>query len=173
MQYGHIVAGRNGQSTGTHELGNPYGICIDDDQVIYIADSSNDRIVKCNYSTKHSQVVAGGNGKGDRSDQLNCPTDVIVDRDKSGLIICDYKNRRVVRWPLLAGTRGEILISQIDCHGLAMDKNGFLYVTDYKMNEVRRYQIGQSRGIVIAGGQWKRKSIRSVEWTYLCLRRSR
>ena len=31
-------------------------------------------------------------------DQLNRPTDVIVDKKNDSLIICDQGNRRVVRW---------------------------------------------------------------------------
>jgi hypothetical protein len=43
------------------------------------------------------QVVAGGNGKGNRMDQLNKPTDVIVDKKTNSLIIADTENNRVVR----------------------------------------------------------------------------
>jgi sugar lactone lactonase YvrE len=152
-QNGRTVAGGNDKGIGLHQLCNPYGFYIDDDQVMYIADSQNDRVVKWNCGDKIGEVVAGGHGKGDASNQLNCPTDVAVDKDGKSLIICDYKNRRVVRWPLRRNTSGETIISNIDCHGLAMDKNGFLYVTDYKQNEVRRYQMSEPHGRVVAGGK--------------------
>jgi sugar lactone lactonase YvrE len=154
-QNGCIVAGGNNRGTEIYRLWNPYGVFIDDDQVMYIADSTNDRIVKWHCGSKSGELVAGGRGNGDRSDQLNCPTDVIVDKGRDGLIICDYKNRRVVRWPFRGGSNGETIISNIDCHGLAIGENGCLYVTDYKRNEVRRYQLGDSHGIVVAGGYGK------------------
>ncbi|CAF5160109.1 unnamed protein product, partial [Rotaria sp. Silwood1] len=57
-----------------------------------------------------------------------------------------------VRWPRRNGTSGETIISNIDCRGLTMDENGFLYVVDYVKHEVRRYRRGESQGTVIAGG---------------------
>ena len=49
----------------------------------------NHRIVKWKCDAKNGEVVAGGNGKGNRMDQLNEPTDVIVDKKNNSLIICD------------------------------------------------------------------------------------
>ena len=43
--------------------------------------------------------------------------DVIVDKERDNLIICDNGNRRVVRWPRRNGTSGETIISNIDCMG--------------------------------------------------------
>ena len=64
--------------------------------------------------------------------QLNGPTDVIVDTKNNSLIICDQGNRRVVEWSRQNGTKnGQILISDIDCYGITMDKNGYIYVSDY------------------------------------------
>ncbi|CAF3010524.1 unnamed protein product, partial [Rotaria sp. Silwood2] len=98
------------------------------------------------------QVVAGGNGQGSGAHQLYNPTDVIVDKERDSLIICDGWNRRVVRWPRRNGTSGETIISNIDCVGLTMDENGSLYVTDEGKHEVRRYRRGESQGTVVAGG---------------------
>jgi sugar lactone lactonase YvrE len=154
-QNGRIVAGGDDQGTEMYRLCNPYGFCVDDGQVLYIADCDNHRIVKWDHDATRGQLVAGGNGNGDRSDQLNSPTDVIFDKDTDSIIICDYKNRRVVQWPLRYGTSGKTIISNIDCHGLAMGENGFLYITDYQKNEVRRYRMGESNGTVVAGGNGK------------------
>ncbi|CAF3831028.1 unnamed protein product, partial [Rotaria sp. Silwood1] len=98
------------------------------------------------------QVVAGGNGQGSGDHQLNYPYDVIIDKERDSLIICDCLNERVVRWPRRNGTSGETIISNIDCVGLTMDENGSLYVTDIGRVEVRRYRRGESQGTVVAGG---------------------
>ncbi|CAF5005050.1 unnamed protein product, partial [Rotaria sp. Silwood1] len=98
------------------------------------------------------QVVAGGNGQGSGDHQLNYPYDVIIDKERDSLIICDCLNRRVVRWPRRNGTSGETIISDIYCWGLTMDENGSLYVTDVEKHEVRRYRRGESQGTVVAGG---------------------
>jgi sugar lactone lactonase YvrE len=97
-------------------------------------------------------VVAGGNGQGSGAHQLSYPRDVIVDKERDSLIISDYLNQRVVRWPRRNGTSGETIISNIVCWGLIMDENGSLYVTDVEKDEVRRYRRGESEGTVVAGG---------------------
>ena len=83
------------------------------------------------YGATSGQVVAGGNGQGNRTDQLNDPTDVIVDKENDSSYHLRSGNRRVVRWPRQNGTSGQTIISDIDCCGLAMDNDGYLYVSDF------------------------------------------
>ncbi len=125
---------------------------IDDDQTIYIADTWNHRIIEWKWNATSGQVVAGGNKQGNEAHQLSYPFDVIVDKEKNNLIICDKRNRRVVRWPRRNGTSGETIISNINCWGLTMDENGSLYVIDREKHEVRRYRRGESQGTVVVGG---------------------
>ncbi|CAF5207721.1 unnamed protein product, partial [Rotaria magnacalcarata] len=69
------------------------------------------------------------------------------------LIICDFGNGRVVRWSRHSGTtQGEILIDNVDCWGLAMDEQKYLYVADFRKDEVRRYKLGENIGTLVAGG---------------------
>ncbi|CAF2834290.1 unnamed protein product [Rotaria sp. Silwood2] len=154
-QNGLIVAGGNGQSSGIDQLNLPCGLFVDDDQTIYVADQCNHRIVEWKCDATNGQVVAGGNGSGNEAHQLNYPYDVIIDKERDSLIISDYSNRRVVRWPRKNGTSGETIISNISCIGLTMDENGSLYVADYGKCEVRRYKIGDTEGTVVAGGNGK------------------
>ena len=143
--------GEDGQG---NQLNHPKSIYVDDNnQCIYIVDSENDRIVQWKFDTKVSEVVAGGNERGNRMDQLSQPTDVVMDKKTDSLIICDQGNRRVMRWPRRNGTNGRIIISNIDCWGLAMDNNGELYVSDFQKHEVRRWKIGETTGTIVAGGK--------------------
>ncbi|CAF3994779.1 unnamed protein product, partial [Rotaria sp. Silwood1] len=151
-QNGLTVAGGNGQGTGINQLSGPWGLYVDDDQSVYVADRGNHRIVEWKYGATTGQVVAGGNGHGSGAHQLNDPVDVIVDKERDSLIISDYVNRRVVRWPRRNGTSGETIISNIACVGLTMDENGSLYVNDEGRAEVRRYRRGESQGTVVVGG---------------------
>ena len=146
------VAGGYEAGGGLNQLNYPYGIDVDDDQTIYVADISNHRIVEWKKGATSGQVVAGGNGQGDRNDQLNSPRNVIIDYENDSLIISDQGNRRVVRWPRRNGTSGEIIISNVDCCGLALDHNGDLYVSDIKKHEVRRWKMGETNGTLVAGG---------------------
>jgi sugar lactone lactonase YvrE len=149
---GITVAG-GGQGNGLKQLYCPWGIYIDeDDQTIYITDTNNARVVEWKYGSASGQVVAGGNGQGNRADQLNDPTDVIVDKKSDSLIISDTGNRRVVRWPRRNGTTGQTIISDVICSGLAMDNDGYLYIPDFSKHEVRRWRIGDTSGTLVAGG---------------------
>ncbi|CAF4263473.1 unnamed protein product, partial [Rotaria sordida] len=118
---------------------------------------------------KNGQVVAGGNGEGNRLDQLNRPTDVLIDKDTDSLIICDGSNQRVVQWSRRSGTtQGEILIDNIACAGLAMDDQRYLYISDYKKHEVRRYQIGDKNETLVAGGNGKGDDLNQLNFpTYI------
>ena len=155
-----IIAGRNGKGDELNQLSDPEGIYVDDkEQCIYIADYANSRIVKWKLDggSDDGEIVAGGNSEGDQIDQLNKPTDVILDETKKSLIICDRGNSRVVRWPL-ENTNGnkEILIENILCYGLMMNANGDLFVTDHWRGAVKVWRKGEigkgGEGIIVAGG---------------------
>ncbi|CAF5072433.1 unnamed protein product, partial [Rotaria sp. Silwood1] len=139
----------------TNQLNQPFGLYVDDDRTIYVADWYNHRIVEWKSDATNGRVVAGGNGEENGAHQLNCPVDVIIDKESDCLIINDWQNKRVVRWPRRNGTRGETIISNISCIGLTMGNNGFLYVVDDEEHEVRRYKIDDTKGTVVAGGNGK------------------
>ncbi|CAF4059644.1 unnamed protein product, partial [Rotaria sordida] len=152
-QNGVTVAGGHGKGSATNQLYWAEGFFVDDNQTIVIADYWNHRIVQWKMGDTNGQVVAGGNGRGNRLDQLNEPTDVLIDKETHSLMICDQNNRRVVRWSRRSGTtQGEILIDNIACRGLAMDDQRDLYISDVEKDEVRRYQIGNKNGTIVAGG---------------------
>ncbi|CAF2059175.1 unnamed protein product [Rotaria magnacalcarata] len=153
-QNGVTIAGGNGVGGATNQLNYPYGLFVDDNQTVVITDWGNNRIVQWkNGDTTNGQVVAGGNGQGNGLDQLYNPTDILIDKETDSLIICDEGNDRVVRWSRLSGTtQGEILIDNINCYGLAMDDQRYLYVSDWENDEVRRYQLGEMNGTLVAGG---------------------
>ncbi|CAM4919253.1 unnamed protein product [Rotaria socialis] len=153
-QQGVTIAGGHGAGSGTNQLSWPQGLFVDDDQTVIITDFLNHRIIQWNKDdTTNGKVVAGGNGQGNRLNQLNQPTDVLIDRETGSLIICDWGNRRVVQWSRRSGTtQGKILIDDIKCWGLAMDEQRYLYVSDTGKHEVRRYQLGEKNSTLVAGG---------------------
>ena len=78
-------------------------------------------------------------------------------------------NRRVVRWCRRQGTtQGEVIVGNIDCAGLAIDHQRYLYVSDTEKDEVRRYTIGDKNGIVVAGGNGQGNQLNQLNCpTYL------
>jgi len=164
------IAGGNGQGNQLNQLNCPFGIYVDHQQQhIYIADHCNHRIVKWKLGENNGEIVAGGNGQGNRIDQLNYPTDVIVDEKKKSLIICDRDNRRVVRWSLEnPNDDKEILIENIWCQGLMMNENGDLFVSDYKNHVVKRWRKGEigkgKEGIIVAGGNGEGNKLNQLNY---------
>ncbi|CAF1408383.1 unnamed protein product, partial [Adineta steineri] len=157
------VAGGNGGGQQLNQLNRPLGIYIDKKKNVFIADCSNHRIIEWKYNTKEGQIIAGGNGQGNRIDQLNHPVNVIVDEQTHSIIIADTGNRRLIQW---LSQNQQILIDDIDCFGLAMDKNGSLYVSDWKTNEVRRWKMGEynNEGIIVAGANGNGSQLNQLNW---------
>jgi sugar lactone lactonase YvrE len=122
--------------------------------------------VKLKSDANTGRIVAGGNGQGNRNDQLYWPTKVIVDKENDSLIICDFGNRRVVRWPRRNGRSGETLISNIHCWDLIMDNDGYLYVSDTEKDEVRRWKMGETNGTIIAGGNGQGNRLDQLNYPY-------
>ncbi|CAF1474092.1 unnamed protein product [Adineta steineri] len=162
-QHAITVAGGNGKGQKLNQFNGPTAIFIDQKKNIFIADVHNHRIVEWEHDAKKGQIVAGGNGKGDRIDQLDRPTDVIIDRRNHSIIIADRDNRRVIQW---MNEKQKILIHNIDCSRLAIDKHGFLYVNDYMNNEVRRWKMGEynNEGVVVAGGHGKGDQLNQLHY---------
>ncbi|CAF2193275.1 unnamed protein product, partial [Rotaria magnacalcarata] len=165
-QNGVTVAGGHGWGNATNQLSWPHGLVVDDDQTVVIADTYNHRIMQWNNGdTTNLQVVAGGNGQGRGLHQLNQPFDVLIAKETDSLIICDQDNQRVVRWSRRSGTtQGEILIDNIRCNALAMDEQRNLYVSDVAKVEVRRYQLGEKNGTLVAGGNGKGAGLNQLNY---------
>jgi sugar lactone lactonase YvrE len=108
--------------------------------------------VEWKSNAKKGQIIAGYNGKGNKTNQLNRPTNVILDTKTNSLIISDCLNKRIMLWSRQNNTNGQIIIEDIKCWGLTMDKNGYLYVSDREKHEVRRWKIGDEKGTIVAGG---------------------
>ena len=132
------VAGGNGSGQELNQLNKPWSIYIDNEKTIYIADQCNHRIIAWKKDATCGEIVAGGNGEGSENHQLSAPTKVIIDEVNDSLIITDYGNKRVVRWPRRNGLCGETILKDAKCFDLIMHKNQYLYICDEKKHEVRR-----------------------------------
>lgn len=152
-QNGITIAGGNGSGHGLNQLYNPLSLSIDEDnQTIYVADYWNNRIIKWRSGLINGETVVNGTIQINQTDQINRPTNVLIDKKTDSLIICDSGNRRVIQCSRHHGTKARTIISDIDCWGLAMDKQGYLYVSDCNRHEVKRWRIGEPSWKVVAGG---------------------
>jgi hypothetical protein len=58
---GVTVVGGNEGGMKLNQLSDPWGLYVDDDLTVYIADYWNHRIVEWKYGATNGEVVAGGN----------------------------------------------------------------------------------------------------------------
>ncbi|CAF0882373.1 unnamed protein product [Rotaria sordida] len=105
-QDGITVAGGNEKGNELNQLFYPWGLAVDHDQNIYVADCVNDRVMEWKPGATSGRVVAGGNDEESKANQLDGPRGVIIDKQTDSLIICDSRNRRIVRWPRQGSTNG-------------------------------------------------------------------
>ncbi|CAF4832314.1 unnamed protein product, partial [Rotaria sp. Silwood1] len=155
-QNGVTIVGDARECNDIDQIYWPVDLFVHDDETIIFTDWANDRVVRCNITSKNIEVVAGGNRTGSRLDQLNRPIDVLMDKTTNSLIICDRGNRRVIRQSCHHGiTKTEIFVNKVDCRGLAMDDQGLLYIADYRKHVVKRYRIGDQNETIVAGGNGK------------------
>lgn len=148
LQNGSTVAGGKGRSNASNQVWGPYDLYVDKNQTVYVTEYNNSRIVKWKSDATSGEIVVGSNGVGNRTDQLSYPANMVANEENNSVIISDGNGKRVVRWALLNGTDGEIIISNIDCSGLTMDNEGYLYVSDTSAQEMIRWKIGDKDGII-------------------------
>ncbi len=167
--------GTQGSSGGSNpltiSLSNPIAVAVDAAGNIYIADGSNNRILKI---TGNVATVVAGNGKqgfsGDggsaTSATLNGPYDIALD-SAGNLYIADSGNnviRRVSGGVITtvagngnAGGSGDggaaTAASLSDPNGVAVDARGNLYIADSLNSRVRRVSGGQITTVAGSGSQ--------------------
>jgi uncharacterized protein (TIGR03437 family) len=145
-------------------LSHPYGLAVDAQGSLYVADIGNARVRKILLDgTIHTvagggSIAPGGNGDGGpaTSAQFLQPRNVAIDPDGT-LYISDFGAHRVYRvtpsgiLTTLAGTGGSgfsgdgstAQLAQLNSPaGLASDSNGALYIADSGNNRIRRVYLG-------------------------------
>jgi sugar lactone lactonase YvrE len=121
--------GAGGSGSNNNQLNQPYGLFVDENGTIYIADYKNHRIMKW-YSGATSGIMVAGN---------------------EYMYISEYGNSRITRWPPNAnygeciaactGTTGTASTQLYEPYSLAFDSNGSLYVSDTGNNRIQKFQI--------------------------------
>ena len=151
-QNASTIAGGHSYGDRHHQLNQPSSMTFDGEGTLFIADRQNHRVIAWKKNAEKGIVVAGGKGDGNRLDQLHHPSAIVFDWRTNSLIISDSGNRRILRWPCWNASQGNVLLSDIESYGLAIDEQQSLYVSDYQKHAVRRYRHEENVGVVVAGG---------------------
>ena len=154
------VAGGNGAGNAANQLGYSYGVFVDENGNIFVADNDNNRIQEWAPGSSSGITVAGGNGAGSAANQLNGPSAVFVDKAGS-IYIADAGNNRIQKW--LPGSTSGITVAGGNGQGsndnqfsgpsgVYVDCNGGVYVSDAFNARVQYWAPGAINGISVAGG---------------------
>jgi hypothetical protein len=149
-----IVAGNGQAGSQSNQLDTPYGIYIDDNLTLYIADFKNKRIQMWKHGAKNGTTVADTGQSGSNLTHLYHPTAILVDTN-GYMYIADGLNSRIFRWPPNS-TSGTCIVACFGASGndsyhlnwptsLVFDQNGSLYVADVFNNRVQKFQIINSQ----------------------------
>ena len=140
---GITVAGGHGQGSGLNQLDHPMGLFIDDDLSIYVADTHNHRVVRWKSKASSGEIVAENSNQ---SETQNFVSSVVVD-EKGTIYLCDRVQNRIER--LIRGAHaGETILANISCWGLALGKEGHLYISGHEDHRITRWPPKE----VVAGG---------------------
>ena len=156
-------------------LDKPFGLALDKDNNLYIADRGNNRIRKVDRSGMISTVAGDGgyyfigdNGPAYRA-SIAGPTDVAVD-GKGNIYIADRNNNRIrvvnklgmIRTLMGTGQQDyngdSELARETNLHlpfGVALDKNGDLLVIDRSHYRIRKLILKGNRVTTVAGNGLK------------------
>ncbi|CAF1310890.1 unnamed protein product [Adineta steineri] len=160
QQFAITVVKGNEEGQESNQISDPQGIFFDNDKSISIVDYSNDRIVRWKLNSNTGQIIEA-DGNGNENNELNLPRDIIFDKENNSFIISDFENQQVIRY---FDQNQQIIISNIYCFGLAIDKNGCIYVSDWMNHEVRRWKQGDENGELVAGGHGKGNRLNQLNY---------
>nr|ACD54823.1 NHL repeat containing cell surface protein-like protein [Adineta vaga] len=95
-----IAAGRLDRTGGStpDRLSGPMDVFADENENIYIADWSNQRIQFWGKGAKRGSTIAGNGTRGSALNEFGFPRDVLL-ISQEHIIVADYENQRITRWP--------------------------------------------------------------------------
>lgn len=161
---GTTIVGNLSNSSALDQLYFPYGIDIDADGNLLIADCGNHRILRWKPNALQGELVFGGQGPGKGLNTLHHPLAVCVDRKMNRIFISDYGNRRILILNDRTTPPVEIFLSAIRSFGLAIDDQGAIYISDCDRNTVFRYRRGEKISTIVAGGNDKGNSLNQLNY---------
>lgn len=140
------IAGTGSAGAASNELSEPWGIFVNTNFDLYVADGNNHRIQLFQSGQMNGTTLAGNEIP--QCLTLNFPTDVVLDPD-GYLYIGDAHNGRVIRsgydrWQCVIGCSGntDSLLNELNAaYSLHFDTRGNLYVADEYNSRIQKFTL--------------------------------
>ena len=141
-----IVAGTGAYALGPDVLWSPYGIFVDIDLSLYVADAGNHRIQRFRSGQSNGTTVAGNGASGTIT--LSYATGVVLDGD-GYIFISDHALHRIVGsgprgFRCVAGctgASGSAANQMMNPYDLSFDSYGNLYVADSNNYRIQKFVL--------------------------------
>ncbi len=137
-----IAFGPGVQTAVGSGLSHPYGVAVDGAGDVFIADTSNSRVV---------EVPAGGGAQTTVGSGLNTPTGVAVD-GAGDVFIADVGNNRVVEVPAGGGAQTTVGSGLNYPWGVAVDGAGDVFIADTSNSRVVEVPAGGGPQTTVGSG---------------------
>ncbi len=121
-----VAAGTGSQGSAFNELNQPWGIFVDVNFDLYVADSGNNRIQLFQSGELNGITLAGKRSPNPTID-LACPTGIVLDAEKY-LFIVDSGNDRIVG----SGLNGFRCL--VGCYGLGSESNRLYFPNSFSFD---------------------------------------
>ena len=128
------------KGSGNGQLSSAFGVTVDKDDNIYVADHCNHRIQKFN---SEGEFVAAVGGCGSNQLQFNYPLGIVYNHRDNNLYVADNGNHRIqvltidLKFVRSFGTQGSGNGQLQNPYNLAFDDANRLYVTEYCNHRVQ------------------------------------
>ena len=157
-----VAGGPDKYGTGSDEFNDPWGLYLDKNDNLYVADYGNDRVQMWKPGATEGITVAGGNGGGNAANQIHHPFSVFVDEDKNIYVTGDgFYSHRVQKWTpgategvtvaggIYPGNKSNQLNNPSD---VFVDAYGNVFVVDEKNSRIQRWSPNADSGVTVVGG---------------------
>jgi hypothetical protein len=141
-----IVAGIGITGNTPYMLKDPYGIFVDVNFDLYVADCFNNRVQLFEPGQRTGRTVAGAQSV--PSVSLNCPMQVVLDADNN-MLIADYHNRRILlEGPTgfrciaaCTGVGGSAANQLIGAWTMSLDSYGNIFIADSYNHRIQKFDL--------------------------------
>jgi sugar lactone lactonase YvrE len=142
-----VVAGTGCPGYTSYTLYYPYGIFVDINFDLYVADCYNNRIQRFQSGQLSATTVAGGDVPG--TFPLQCPTGIVLDADNYLYIVDSGNNRIISTGPngfryLVGGYSSwtpEYYNQLSYPQSMVFDRDGNLFVTDMENSRIQKFML--------------------------------